>query len=95
MSFMNKYFGTQIKYANFSTNLHLELYLEKKENKEITENDYRIEYYYNDDFLLSLPYIEFKNKIQNDLFNKSLINNFCKAQNKDEDEGENEGEDEK
>ena len=30
MSFMNKYFGTQIKYANFSTNLNLELYLEKK-----------------------------------------------------------------
>jgi len=93
MSFMNKYFGTQIKYANFSTNLHLELYLEKKENKEITENDYRIEYYYNDDFLLSIPYIEFKNKIQKDLFNSSLINNFCKVEKKDEDEDEDEDED--
>jgi hypothetical protein len=61
---MNKYFGTQIKYANFSTNLHLELYLEKKENKEITENDYRIEYYYNDNFLLSLPYIDLKIKFK-------------------------------
>ena len=92
MSFMNKYFGTQIKYANFSTNLHLELYLEKKENKEITENDYRIEYYYNDDFLLSIPYIEFKNKIQKDLFNTSLINNFCKVEKKDEDEDKDEDE---
>ena len=92
---MNKYFGTQIKYANFSTNLHLELYLEKKENKEITENDYRVEYYYNDDFLLSIPYIEFKNKIQKDLFNSSLINNFCKVEKKDEDEDEDEDKDEK
>ena len=43
-------------------------------------------------FLLSLSYIEFKNKIQNDLFNTSLINNFCKVEKKDEDEDKDEDE---
>ena len=80
MSFMNKYFGTQIKYSNFSTNLHLELYLEEKENKNITENDYRIEYYYNDDFLLSIPYKEFKDKIKYILVDQIKLNQFCKEE---------------
>ena len=84
MSFMNKYFETKIKYANFSTNLHLELYLEKKENENITENDYRIEYYYDDIFLLSIPYNEFKNKIKNELLDKSKIEKFCKKEEKEE-----------
>ncbi len=86
MSFMNKYFGTEIKYANFSTNLHLELYLENPEKEEITENDYRIEYYYNDEFLLSISYVEFKNKIKNYLLNQNDINSFCIAEDKKEDE---------
>ena len=86
MSFMNKYFGTEIKYANFSTNLHLELYLENPEKEEITENDYRIEYYYNDEFLLSISYVEFKNKIKNYLLNQNDINSFCIAGDKKEDE---------
>ena len=64
MSFMNKYFDTKIQYANCSTNMHLELDLEKKENEKITENDCRIEYYYNDDFLLSIPYVDFKIKLK-------------------------------
>ena len=82
MSFMNKYFGTQIKYTNFSTNLHLELYLEEKENKNITENDYRIEYFYNDDFLLSIPYKEFKDKIKYILVDQIKLNQFCKEEEK-------------
>ena len=86
MSFMNKYFNTKIKYANFSTNLHLELYLEKKENETITENDYRIEYYYNDEFLLSIPYFEFKNKIKNELLDKSKVEAFCKEEENKEDD---------
>ena len=86
MSFMNKYFETKIKYANYSTNIHLELYLEKKENEEITENDYRIEYYYNDEFLLSIPYVDFKKKIKNELIDKSKVEEFCKKNEKEEDD---------
>ena len=77
MAFMNKYFNTSIKFADFATNIHLELYLEEKENGTMTESDYRLEYYFNDDFLLSIPYVEFKNKIKNELYDKSKIIEFC------------------
>ena len=89
MSFMNKYFNTSINMPDFATNLHLELYLENKGTGKISESDYRIEYYYNDDFLLSIPYIEFKKAIQNDLYNKTEIIEFCsKEVEKDEDNGD-------
>ena len=85
MSFMNKYFNTSINYANFSTNLHLELWREDKGDGKINKDDYRIEYYYNDDFLLSIPYNEFKNKIKSKLINKEKINKFCLEDNNDDD----------
>ena len=86
MSFMNKYFGTKIKYANFSTNIHLELYQENKNETNITEKTYRLEYYYNDDFLLSIPYDQFKNKIISNLKSKEEINKFCKEEKEDDDD---------
>ena len=86
MSFMNKYFGTKIKYANFSTNIHLELFLENKNDSDITEKNYRLEYYYNDEFLLSIPYTEFKNKVTPNLISKEEINKFCKEEKKDDDD---------
>lgn len=92
MAFMNKYFNTSINYVDFATNIHIELYLEEKEGGIISENDYRIEYFFNDDFLLSIPYVEFKNKIKNELYNKTAINEFCKKKDdkeekKDDDDG--------
>ena len=83
MAFMNKYFNTKINFADFATNIHLELYLEEKENGTITESDYRVEYFFNDDFLLSVPYVEFKNKIKNELYNKSVITDFCQKEDED------------
>ena len=77
MAFMHKYFNTTIEFADFATNIHIELYLEEKENGTISENDYRIEYFFNDAFLLSIPYIEFKNKIKKELYNTTEITDFC------------------
>ena len=86
MSFMNKYFNTPIKYANFSTNLHIDLFLENSEKGNISASDYRIEYYYNDDFLLSIKYEDFKNKIKKKLLNKEQINEFCQGEEDDDDD---------
>ena len=86
MSFMNKYFNTEIKYSNFSTNLHIELYLENSEKESITASDYRIEYFYNDDFLLSIKYEDFKNKIKQILISKDKINEFCQVEEEDDDD---------
>ena len=54
----------------------------KLNNKHITESDYRIEYYYNDDFLLSIPYKEFKEKIKYILVDQIELNQFCKVEEK-------------
>ena len=86
MSFMNKYFNTSILPAEFGINLHLELYLENKGKQTITENDYRLEYYYNDEFLLSIPYTEFKEKIKNKLYDIDKIKEFCKFPEDEDDE---------
>ena len=85
MSFMNQNFGTEIKYANFSTNIHLELFLEKN-GGDITEDNYRIEYYYNDDFLLSMKYTEFKNVVKSKLIKHDDVVKFCKKEEEDESE---------
>ena len=85
MSFMNQNFGTEIKYTNFSTNIHLELLLEKN-GGDITEDNYRIEYYYNDDFLLSMKYTEFKNVVKSKLIKHDDVVKFCKKEEEDESE---------
>lgn len=85
MSFMNQNFGTEIKYTNFSTNIHLELFLEKN-GGDITEDNYRIEYYYNDDFLLSMKYTEFKNVVKSKLIKHDDVVKFCKKEEEDESE---------
>ena len=84
MAFMNKYFDTNINYANFSTNLHLELWRNDTADGKIDESSYRIEYYYNDDFLLSIPYNEFKDKIKPKLINQDKIKRFCTEDNSDD-----------
>ena len=86
MSFMNKYFNTSIKPVEYGVNLHLELYLKNKTGEPITENNYILEYYYNDEFLLSIPYTEFKQKIKNELYNSSEIINFCSLKEEEEDD---------
>ena len=87
MAFMHKYFNTSMKFADFATNIHLELYLENEGSVNLSEKDYRIEYYFNDDFMLSIPYTEFKKKFENELYDKTNITDFCQ---RDENEEENE-----
>ena len=87
MAFMHKYFNTSMKFADFATNIHLELYLENEGSDNLSEKDYRIEYYFNDDFMLSIPYTEFKKKFENELYDKTNITDFCQ---RDENEEENE-----
>ena len=85
MTFMKSYFNTRTNFIDFATNIHLELYLEK-ESGDINENDFRVEYYFNDDFLLSRPYVEFRDIVRTHLKNKTEILDFC---TKEKDEVEN------
>lgn len=82
MSYMNMIFGTKIQFPYYATNLHIELYLEDYEN-------FRIEYYYNDELLLSIPYSEFKEKINENLKKSEEIDEFCKFVDEEAEEEDN------
>lgn len=80
MSFMNLVFNSEIKYPYYATNLHIELF--KEEN-----NNYRLEYYYNDELLLSISYDKFKEEVNKNLKSGEEIDNFCHfTQNIEEEE---------
>ena len=85
MAFMNKNFKTKINFIDFATNIHLELYLEDKENGTISESDYRVEYYFNDEFLLSIPFVDFKKAIGELKYNQTEVKNFCNEEMEDMD----------
>ena len=85
MAFMNKIFNSKINFIDFATNIHLELYLEDKENGTISESDYRVEYYFNDEFLLSIPFVDFKKAIGELKYNQTEVKNFCNEEMEDMD----------
>lgn len=63
------------KYANFSANVHLELYTDSK-------NKYKVNYLFNDESILNISYKDFKSKIQNLIMDKNLIHFYCNEENK-------------
>ena len=48
------------------------------EYKNLKEEDYHIEYYFNGELLLNINFIDFKNKINELVWSSNKINNFCK-----------------
>ena len=77
--FLNEAFGIPIKYPDFSSNQFIELH--RKDGipyKDLTENDYHVEYFFNGELLLKVDFIDFKNKINELEWSSTKINNFCK-----------------
>ena len=80
ISFMSLVFNTEIKYPYYATNLHVELFKEENGN-------YRFEYYYNDELLLSISYDDFKQKVNKFLKSGNEIDSFCQfSQNIEEED---------
>ena len=78
MAFLKNIFGTKINYTKFASNLYLELVRNDiTEGKNITKEDYRIDYFFNDDFIISIPFIEFEKKINDNLKNMESVDIFC------------------
>ena len=77
--FLKEAFDIPLKYPGFSANQFIELH--RKDGipyKDLTENDYHVEYYFNGELLLKKDFIEFKNKISELEWSSRKINNFCK-----------------
>ena len=82
--FLNEAFGIPIKYPDFSSNQFIELH--RKDGipyKDLTENDYHVEYFFNGELLLKADFIDFKNKIGELEWSSRKINNFCNHKSAD------------
>ena len=77
MGFMKEVFGTEIRYPYFATNINLELNRIEKEEGNISEDDYKIDYIINDESMLNISYKEFVQKINEKKKSTEDINKFC------------------
>ena len=77
--FLKEAFDISLKYPDFSSNQFIELH--RKDGipyKELKEEDYHVEYYFNGELILKINFVEFKNKISELEWSSRKINNFCK-----------------
>ena len=79
-SFMHAAFQTSFKYPYYSSTLYIELFREEN-SKSIDENNYFINYFFDDELVLSIPYIKFKNKIISLIKSDDEIRKFCQFKN--------------
>lgn len=68
--FVNKVFGVNVGVLKFATNQYFELHREEN-------NNYVVKYIFNDDEKFSIPFKDFKEKIDNVLWTQEQINDFC------------------
>ena len=77
--FLREAFGVELKYPFFSSNQFIELHRKDGiEYKNLKEEDYHVEYYFNGELLLKINFVDFKNKINELEWSSNKINNFCK-----------------
>ena len=77
--FLKEAFDISLKYPDFSSNQFIELH--RKDGipyKELKEDDYHVEYYFNGELILKINFVDFKNKISELEWSSRKINNFCK-----------------
>ena len=76
-AFMHAAFQTTFKYPYYSSTLYIELFRDEND-KSIDENNYFINYFFNDELILSIPYLKFKKNIISLIKSDDEISNFCK-----------------
>lgn len=69
--FFKKVFNTSLIYPNFGANLFLELH------KNDSSGDYYVEYLFNGETMLKIPFEEFKKNIMNNIWDESTIREKC------------------
>jgi hypothetical protein len=77
--FLREAFGVELKYPFFASNQFVELHRKDGiDYKDLKEEDYHIEYYFNGELLLKIDFVDFKNKVNELEWSSRKINNFCK-----------------
>ena len=80
-AFMHAAFKTAFKYPYYSSTLYIELFRDEN-SKLINEKNYFINYFFNDELILSIPYLKFKKKIISLIKSDDEIRKFCKFKKK-------------
>ena len=65
------------KYPQFATQISLEVVTDKEKKDAKTDSDYTINYYFDDENVVSMPMKEFIDKITPQIWTEDKINNYC------------------
>ena len=76
-SFIKAVFGKNIIYAKFAANGQLELLRDPK-TQGLSEDDFKVQYVFNDEVIFTMPYKEFKSTVEGKLKTAEQIADFCK-----------------
>ena len=71
------------RYPEFASQISFEV-VRKNETKGETEDDYLINYYFDDDLIFNISVPEFKKKVKEHIWDDKKINNFCGYNNEGE-----------
>ena len=74
--FMYAVFNTSINYAYFASFANLELV--KVNDTGVNGNNYEVYYYFDDKFIQKFNYVDFKNKVKNNLKSAEEIAKYCR-----------------
>ena len=77
--FLREAFNVELKYPFFASNQFLELHRKDGINyKDLKEEHYHVEYYFNGELLLKINFVEFRDKVNELEWSTRKIVNFCK-----------------
>lgn len=77
--FMKKIFKTPLRYPNFGSYMFFELHRDKKIRRHRTIDNYYIEYYFDNELLMRIPYSQFKSLIESNIWSNDRILKYCQV----------------
>ena len=79
--YLHSIFKIPCFYPSFASNQFFELHKRDNiDNKNIKENDFYLQYFYNGDLILNVSYPEFKKKIMSKIWTMAEIIDYCKVE---------------
>ena len=78
--FLNKLFGSEIVYPEFTSHFFFDLY--RDENFNNTIENYYVKFIFDDHILFEVDYLTFKKKIQNNMITEKGIKTYCNVNEK-------------
>ncbi len=77
--FMKKIFKTPLRFPNYGSNLYFELHSDNKVYRNRTIDNYYIEYYFDNELLMRIPFSQFKNLVEEHIWSHYRIINYCQV----------------